>query len=81
MREIQTSDAKARLTQLLKEVERGESITITRHGRPIARLVPATDQRRAEVERTMEQIAAFRRGMPAISLDDIRAARHEGRRH
>lgn len=40
MREIQATEAKAHLAQLLSAVERGESFAITRHGRPIAHLVP-----------------------------------------
>lgn len=31
-------DAKARLSELLDRVEKGEQIVITRHGKPIARL-------------------------------------------
>lgn len=38
MRQIQASDAKARLPQLLDDVERGESLIITRHGRAITRI-------------------------------------------
>ena len=34
-------EAKTHLPQLLERVEHGETITITRHGRPVARLVPA----------------------------------------
>jgi PHD/YefM family antitoxin component YafN of YafNO toxin-antitoxin module len=34
MREIQASQAKTHLPQLLDEVERGETVIITRHGRP-----------------------------------------------
>jgi prevent-host-death family protein len=41
MREIQAIEAKTHLAQLLSAVERGESFAITRHGRPIAHLVPA----------------------------------------
>ncbi|MGE4337664.1 MAG: type II toxin-antitoxin system Phd/YefM family antitoxin [Pigmentiphaga sp.] len=78
MREIQTTEAKAHLTQLLDAVERGESFTITRHGRPVARLVPAADQRRAEIEKTMAQIAAFRPTMPSLTLAEIQKGRHEG---
>lgn len=78
MREVQSSEAKAHLPQLLSEVERGEIIVITRHGRPIARLVPEADQRLIGVRRTMEQIAAFRKTMPAIGVPDILSARHEG---
>ena len=40
MREIQASEAKTHLPQLLDDVERGETIVITRHGRAIARIVP-----------------------------------------
>ena len=40
MREIQASEAKAHLPQLLDDVERGETLIITRHGRAIARIVP-----------------------------------------
>ena len=40
MREIQASEAKTHLPQLLNDVERGETIVITRHGRAIARIVP-----------------------------------------
>ena len=38
MREIQASEAKVHLSQLLDEVQRGESLVITRHGRRIARI-------------------------------------------
>jgi len=41
MRQIQSSEVKARLPQFLDDVERGETIIITRHGRPVAHLVPA----------------------------------------
>ena len=46
MREIQASEAKTHLPQLLDEIERGESIIITRHGRAIARLIPEDAVRR-----------------------------------
>jgi prevent-host-death family protein len=36
-------EAKSKLSELLDLVERGRSITITRHSREIARLVPALD--------------------------------------
>ncbi len=80
MREVQSSEAKTHLTQLLSEVERGETIVITRHGRAIARLVPEDDQRRADIVATMERLAAFRKTMPPISTEDILSARHEGHR-
>lgn len=40
MRESQASGAKTHLPSLQHEVERGETVIITRHGRAIARIVP-----------------------------------------
>lgn len=81
MREVQASEAKTHLPSLLDEVERGETIIITRHGRPIARIVPEADRRRARIERAIAEIEKFRETMPDLSLDDILSARHEGHRY
>lgn len=81
MREVQSSEAKAHLSELLSDVERGETIVITRHGRAIARLVPETRQRQAELKKVKERIEAFRRTMPPLSVEEIRAARHEGHKY
>jgi prevent-host-death family protein len=86
MREVQSSEAKTHLTQLLSDVERGETIVITRHGRPIARLVPELDQRVERVKRAMDQIKALRATGSSItgsniSIAEILAARHEGHRY
>ena len=81
MREVQSSDAKTHLPQILDEVERGETIIITRHGRPIARIIPETDGREAETRKAMARIDAFRRTMPRLTIDDLLSARHEGRKY
>lgn len=41
MHTVGSYEAKTHLPQLLERVEHGEIITITRHGKPVARLVPA----------------------------------------
>lgn len=41
-RVVGVRDAKARLSQILKDVQRGGEWTITDHGRPVARLTPPT---------------------------------------
>jgi prevent-host-death family protein len=41
VREVTATEAKARLLALLDEVENGEPVDITRHGRRVARIVPA----------------------------------------
>lgn len=40
-RQVTATDAKATILRLLDEAAAGEEIEITRHGRPVARLVPA----------------------------------------
>lgn len=42
---VTATDAKARILRLLDDAEAGEEIEITRHGRPVARLVPASGAR------------------------------------
>jgi prevent-host-death family protein len=81
MREVQVSEAKAQLPSLLDDVERGETVIITRHGKPIARIVPATDRRQVEIVRVMAEIEEFRKTMPRIPLEDILSARHEGHKY
>jgi prevent-host-death family protein len=81
MREVQASEAKTHLPQLLDEVERGETIVITRHGKPIARLVPDADRRRAEIEQAIEGIKELRKRTGKVTLQEILDARHEGHKY
>jgi len=60
-------EAKVHFSELLQRVEQGGEITITRHGTPVARMIPAkrqrtTAERRAAVERWTEQRAGLRLG-------------------
>jgi prevent-host-death family protein len=79
MRQVGVYDAKTKLPSLLDEVERGEEITITRHGRPIARLVPVRERRRT-VRETIEEIREFRKAHPLRGLT-VRELIEEGRKH
>lgn len=83
MRSVQATEAKARLARLLSAVERGESIAITRHGKPIAHLVPVgardRDTRRAAVESFLSQRSAWKGA--GMSIEEILAARHDGHRY
>ena len=81
MREIQSSVVKARLPQFLDEVERGETIIITRHGRAVAHLVPAPVRDRDRVRRALDGIAALRQRTSHVSLDELLASRHEGHKY
>jgi prevent-host-death family protein len=44
MREVQAFEAKTHLRQLLDDVERRETVVITRHGRHIARILPEANR-------------------------------------
>jgi prevent-host-death family protein len=44
--DISTADAKNRLPQLIRAVEAGEEVIITRHGKPVAQLTPPPIARR-----------------------------------
>ena len=84
MREIQASEAKTHLPRLLDEVERGETIVITRHGRAIARIVPEVSRRQAEIAAAVADLRALRGSIAArgesLSWDKLKAFRDEGRR-
>ena len=82
MREIQATEAKTRLAELLRAVEYGETVAITRHGKPVAHLVPARAEDRASRERAVERFRQRRAGWKrvAFSREEILAARHEGHR-
>jgi prevent-host-death family protein len=81
MREVQASEAKTHLPQLLDEVERGETVVITRHGRPIARLVPEAERRRAEIDEAIESIKRSRVGRGAVTTEEILSSIREGRKY
>ena len=55
MKHVQMREAKAKLSELVADVEKGELVTITRHGVDVAVLVPVVDGRRVEHERERAQ--------------------------
>ena len=78
-------DAKTRLSELLDRVEEGESIVITRHGVPIARLVPVEVE--IDARKTRKAIEGLRllrkqflKGGPGWTAEEIRRAIGDGRR-
>jgi prevent-host-death family protein len=81
MRHIQASEAKTHLPSLLDEVERGETLIITRHGKPIARLVPDKSAHNQEVEQAIAKIRELRKSFGKMSIEEIIASKHEGHRY
>ena len=78
---VAAADAKARLSEMLDRVERGEEITITRHGEPVARLVPMAkhDPQLAKdaIERWVEYRKRHNLNLGGIPWKELR---DEGRR-
>lgn len=83
MREIQATVAKARLAELLRDVEQGESITITRNGKRVAALVPIEDQERKQRRQAVEKFLEWRQTREPIdiSVEEFMEWRHEGHRY
>ena len=80
MDRIGAYEAKTHLPRLLDRVVRGESLTITRHGKPVARLVPvAADRDRAK--EAAARIVERRRHLKRAPLADLIATIHEGHRY
>jgi prevent-host-death family protein len=79
MQTVGAYEAKTHLPRLLAEVARGEIITITKHGIPVARLVPASDGRGRGAQEAIAALRVFRHGK---TLGDLRVRDlvEEGRR-
>lgn len=80
MKTVGAGEAKTHFAELLDEVERGEVVTITRHGRPVARFIPVS---RPEEMTPDELMDAFREFCKGNRLDGItiRELIEEGRRY
>jgi prevent-host-death family protein len=81
MREVQASEAKTHLPRLLDDVEHGETVIITRHGRAIARLVPEAQRRQAEIDQAIDAIDRLRARVGKLTLDELLSSRHEGHKY
>ncbi len=70
--------AKTHLPALLDRVAKGEEFTITRHGTPVAKLVPTTKKSKAEIQKTIQAMLESRKGWRLNGLS-IREMIDEGR--
>lgn len=80
MTEVGVFEAKTHLSALLERVERGERVTITRRGTPVAVLVPPEAEERERVGRAMAALREIRaRSRPGA--ETLQELRDEGRRY
>jgi len=82
VREVGVFEAKNKLGQLLDLVEQGEVVVITRHGKEVARLVPARpfrsrEQARAAIQRIRDRAEQLKLG--PFNWLEWKSYRDEGR--
>jgi prevent-host-death family protein len=81
METVGSFDAKTHLPQLLERVARGEEFTITKHGKPVARLVPTQPAKaKPDVRVAVEAMKKFRKGRTLGGGLTVRDLIEEGRR-
>jgi prevent-host-death family protein len=83
MFEIGAFEAKNKLSALLDRVEQGEEIVITRHGRPVAKLVPsggAIDRSQAEAALQRMRDRAVKAELGPFDWETLKAYRDASRR-
>lgn len=79
---MRATEARRHWGKLLDEVEKGRTVTITRHGRIVARMVPVQATADASYRKAVERFRRLRAEWEPIgmSLEEMIRLRHEGHR-
>jgi prevent-host-death family protein len=86
MSTVTALEAKTRFGEMLDRVSRGEEIVITRHDKPVARLIPEGRPALSEVRKAVQDLRGLRRrmenrkGFKPLTDKEIASAIREGRR-
>lgn len=72
-------EAKTHFSMLLERVAEGEEVVITKHGKPVARLVGAGKAEQVQAQEAFEKLKTLRRGTTLGGLS-WKMLRDEGRR-
>lgn len=80
MKTVPITEAKARFSALLGDVERGNTVSITRHGKTIARIVPELGRDPEEVREAIGEMRKLRASLPktGTTIEEVLSWRHEG---
>ena len=70
MNSMSLAHAKAHLSELLNTVESGEEVLITRHGRPVAKMVPVSPVKHAM---PLKRLAALRQQVPSWTINSVQS--------
>jgi prevent-host-death family protein len=84
MAKVTAFEAKTRFGELLERVAKGEEVVITRHDKPVARLIPEGATRLDDVRRSVQGLRDLqqqirRRTKAKLSDRDVRSAIEQGR--
>jgi prevent-host-death family protein len=83
MKTIGIFEAKTHLSSLVDEVEKGREVVITRHGKPVARLVPPERKPTVNLEKrkkALQELWEYGRGLNLnLTRDEIKRRIEEGR--
>ncbi len=77
--EVGAYEAKTHLPRLLERVQQGERVTITKHGVPVAMLVPVVPVDKPDIHAVIDELKAFATGHSAGGTT-LREMIEEGRR-
>ena len=77
--EVGAFEAKTQLSKLLDLVRKGEKVVITKHGVPVAQLVPPDSKERTDTSLVIKELSGIRNRTKA-GKDTIRSLITEGRR-
>jgi len=80
MQTVGAFEAKTHFSALLEQVERGEQVIITKHGRSVAKLMPTAGPDRELIKQTIQRLKEFRKGNRLGDDLDWKTLRDEGRR-
>ena len=81
MKSVGAYQAKTHLPRLLERVQQGESVTITKYGRPVARLVPVAADDEERARQAANRIRSRRLRLPGAPLAELMTSIHEGHRY
>jgi prevent-host-death family protein len=85
MKTVTALEAKKHFGDLLDRVARGEEVIITRHDKPVARIVPEGDRRLEDVRRAVRDLRGLRqemgkrKGFKPLTDKEIKDSINEGR--
>jgi antitoxin (DNA-binding transcriptional repressor) of toxin-antitoxin stability system len=80
MKHVSLADARANIAKLLDEVERGETVTISREGVPARDVAAPAQERSADVVQAIEELKQLRKANGPVTVEEILSWRDEGRR-